>query len=499
MFQNLKLIDTSILENCFLKSLGKINIICGKNNSGKSTLLNSIRQSKEHAVSITDQQIDLFFQAAVEYTGWLDPIGHARHREGLLKVLFDIANLKPWFPNEGPEFFLKVHTEFTNKVGFGISNKLSNTYSLIFEEFHKPFRKIKVILLPPKRNLQLENAINMSEVIEPDGRGILNYLFYAKGQSESSEDRKIYEAIRDAFTKISSGYKFEIFPSKNNQIQLNFAHTSQNWVGAEFCGLGLQDLLVILYFSIHPEYQVILIEEPESHLHPDMQRRLLYFLREETEKQFFMTTHSNVFLNNAFLDKVFFTSFKDSIVVNDATKRASILDDLGYSVTDNLVSDLVILVEGPSDVGVVEEFLIKLGLYGNYNIKILPLGGDIMDQVDISVFGDKNSVIALVDKDPGSERVRKKFIANCKRLGFPYHRLSRYAIENYFTVNALRSVFHGQISDKLTEIEPDKKLFDQIKMDVKKNNRKIAKAMSLDDIKDTDLYKFFTKIERLLK
>ena len=63
-----------------------------------------------------------------------------------------------------------------------------------------------------------------------------------------------------------------------------------------------------------------------------MQKKLLSFLRNGTDKQFFLTTHSNVFLNNAFVNKVFFTSFSDSVNVDDATSRASILDDLGYSV-----------------------------------------------------------------------------------------------------------------------------------------------------------------------
>jgi hypothetical protein len=228
-----------------------------------------------------------------------------------------------------------------------------------------------------------------------------------------------------------------------------------------------------------------------------MQRKLLYFLRAETSKQFFMTTHSNVFLNNALLDKVFFTSFHDSIVVDDATSRASILDDLGYSVSDNLVSDVVILVEVPKDTPVIEEFLIKKGLFNAYDIKIWPLGGDIMAQVDLSVFAEKYSIIALVDRDPGSERTRRLFQQKCEELRIPVHRLERYAIENYFSMQALRDVFQGQVAATVLEIDPKKKLQDQIGIDVKRNNRRLAKAMSIDEIKDTDFYQFLLDVKTL--
>jgi hypothetical protein len=81
--------------------------------------------------------------------------------------------------------------------------------------------------------------------------------------------------------------------------------------------------------------------------------------------------------------------------VSDKTSKASMLDDLGYSVADNLVSDLVILVEGPKDRPIIEEFQLKIPTANSYNIKIWPLGGDIMDQVDLSVIVENRKAIAL--------------------------------------------------------------------------------------------------------
>jgi hypothetical protein len=63
----------------------------------------------------------------------------------------------------------------------------------------------------------------------------------------------------------------------------------------------------------------------------------------------------------------------------------------------------------------------------------------------------------------------------------------------------LRTVFKGQIPSTFTEIDPKQNLETQICMNVKKNNLKIAKAMTLQDIRHTDLYEFLEKVELKLR
>ena len=68
-----------------------------------------------------------------------------------------------------------------------------------------------------------------------------------------------------------------------------------------------------------------------------------------------------------------------------------------------------------------------------------------MAQVNLSVILEKRAAVALADRDPGSAKIRSKFKSNCDKLGIKVHILKRYALENYFTVDALRGVFRGQI------------------------------------------------------
>jgi len=169
-----------------------------------------------------------------------------------------------------------------------------------------------------------------------------------------------------------------------------------------------------------------------------------------------------VFLNTQFADRVFLCRMIDSVHIENATSRAVMLTELGYSIADNLVSDLVVLCEGPKDKPVLDEFFRKMGLLERSNIKVWPLGGDIMDQLDLSVFQEAHQLIALVDGDPGSSLVRKRFLKKCEELKIPVTRLERYSMENYFSLGAIASVMKGQMPTGVTQLDPKKPVPDQL-------------------------------------
>ena len=252
MFEHLRVFNIKGLKECTLLDLGKINVICGRNNSGKSTLLEGINDvsHRGYGKKFSEEAIGQIYSSTLNSMGWRDPRSWLNER--YLLLLKSVSGVdKIWYSNEAEVFTSEVEREYRESGEFGQwafgSGAVAKAYQSLFSEAYK------TVLLPPKRYLELVKPIETSQAVSPHGEGILNYLFHAKNQPENSEDRDTYGRIGDAFTQISSGYSFDIFASKGNQISLSFSYRNQPWINAGDCGLGLQDLIVILYFSLHPQ------------------------------------------------------------------------------------------------------------------------------------------------------------------------------------------------------------------------------------------------------
>jgi len=100
-----------------------------------------------------------------------------------------------------------------------------------------------------------------------------------------------------------------------------------------------------------PDQSICLLEEPEVHLHPDLQRLLMKRIIELSaakDLQLLISTHSHVLMNTSSDHEVKIFNTKDG-GINDTANALTIIDDLGCKASDILQSNCVIWVEGPSD------------------------------------------------------------------------------------------------------------------------------------------------------
>ncbi len=82
-----------------------------------------------------------------------------------------------------------------------------------------------------------------------------------------------------------------------------------NRLPLESYGTGIHHLVILCAaLAIYDDYFVGL-EEPEVHLHPELQRKFLRFISDDTRNTYFITTHSNVFLDSAVETSIYHVSF----------------------------------------------------------------------------------------------------------------------------------------------------------------------------------------------
>ncbi|AXV38345.1 MAG: hypothetical protein CIT01_09100 [Methanobacterium sp. BRmetb2] len=188
-------------------------------------------------------------------------------------------------------------------------------------------------------------------------------------------------------------------------------------------------LLGIFAFNI--ENGLVIIDEPELHLHPKWQSLLMDLfidLSEKTGNQFILSTHSPVFINNKTISnitRIYMDKRESNKVKLDESKLKNVKDLLHMINSHNnekmFFADKVVLVEGIHDRLIFEKLIKLFSEDISEVIDVLEVGGKhnlekyrkFLDNIKV-----KNFIIADFDYllDIGAEEIKDLFKTSPKQI-----------------------------------------------------------------------------------
>ena len=512
--------------------LARINVLAGKNNSGKSNLLQSLElfsnvrencsRMSEEDFNPTHKTIECNCHAQLTYGDIAKIKTILKGKQLVHKNIVDFNS----YAYSGIQFFITIEKSNYNKpdeilyylaykksikyyplFGKTVSDSIANDILTTFREMlknHVLFIKLKD---------------SFSTIEQSNHNKIAKKILSQFGSGDPSE-RKKYNLLRDYLFYVTEGIGGELQPAmfedKVEPYKYRMRHEVEKkyLLPISYSGDGAQRVAYILYHLINSSYEIIVIEEPEVCLHPGAQKRFRKILDELCDiyqKRLLISTHSPFFLEGWKTANVYkIENLKGISQVEPVVKRdqyISIATGLGINPSDAFVADGIIWVEGPSDVVIYKIFFDKLGLdLDAKNIAIMFFGGDALQHIEAKDLQRLNrNFVVILDSDKKDSKHapakwKKDIVENSKKIGCYGFITERKEVENYFSLRAIRTYYRNRNLPQL-DCYADFKVYVLNNIQGRSYSKMkdavgLASCMSKDDIENSgDLYNALREIQ----
>ena len=329
-----------------------LTVLLGPNNSGKSTIIEAI-----HLLSINSDTLPK----------------NVRNEKTSKMVKIEAVDCN------NDVYSLETHKSGGSYIERRINGKIEQNFE----------NKLKVFILNNKRSFNStfnsnsyqtrDNYIGNIGYNEYRNENNINNNFGSRLIDIYRNKRKMFDDCLKKVLDPIPEWKVDSSNFNSSYLEFTFSDTSHTSQGAGDGYINIFNIVDSLYDS--KEDNIILIDEPEISLHPDLQRKLFKLLVEYSkDKQIIISTHSPYFVDwEQFIEysKVIRLKKENNIIkkyeLSKKTKEEirTILEDPCHphilSLNTNeifFLNDNIILTEGQEDVACYKK------IFKNYNVKV---------------------------------------------------------------------------------------------------------------------------------
>ena len=318
--------------------LSQINLFIGQNNSGKSNILRFIQEiypaaTRANALTLGALDTHLPTRAAFIF-GCSISLGkdnsgnflefnnaisqkfpqdqYLPRRVGLIlgvfqkKAALDGTGERVWFEfdvnrkliiGNWESAFKEINDDnlqqiWTSLTTHGSGSRNQHWFPETLERLIPEIKVINIKMIPAIRQIGKHGSVSE----EFSGEGIIDRLVKLQHPNvHKQQDKEKFEKINCFLRKVIDNDTATI--DIPNELDTILVHINDITLPLESLGTGIHEVIILAAAATILEKSVICMEEPELHLNPILQKKLVRYLLEETDNQYFITTHSAAFMD----------------------------------------------------------------------------------------------------------------------------------------------------------------------------------------------------------
>lgn len=415
-------------DGASIETLKLINVIIGKNNSGKSSVIDifkflttndksffkSRRDGNEPTIDFEHKMNEELIRQSFSKSAYGGGIQASNHQEYGMTF---VGSIMRYTVNRN-----------VDKALYGVNRNIhpsAERYIQIYlSKIATPLAEKHFSHLSAERDIQPESQ-GSDLSVRTNGTGATNLIqtiINKNNYNSNLIEKTLLEKLNEITKPDINFTRILVQQNETDNWEIYFESDDDGRVPLSKMGSGIKTVLLVLILlhvkprieNKNPNEYVFALEELENNLHPSLQRRLYYFIYKFAKLNncyFFLTTHSNIVIDlYSSLDDtqiLHISRSRDKTTIKSALKEnelKDILNDLDVRASDILQSNGIIWVEGPSDRTYINNWIkiIDSSLIEGYHYSIMFYGGRLLSNVTFDSEFIDNELIPLLKLNSNS-------------------------------------------------------------------------------------------------